>query len=179
MKWSEVKVTQLHPTLFDPVNYIGHGILQPTSHPSIHGDSPGKNPGVGRHSLLQGIFPTQRSNPGLLHCGQILCQLSHQGSTVDTILPSNSTHRFTLEKSGIYQLAHVSKVHLTLDRSTVRRSSSPHWHSCCGCVAWSWSRNSECSQLVERKFCALRLSRSRDRKNLKNHSRAKDTQKTW
>ena len=31
-------------------------------------DSPGKNTGVGSRSLLQGIFPTQRSNPGLLHC---------------------------------------------------------------------------------------------------------------
>jgi len=26
---------------------------------SVHGDSPGKNPGVGCHGLLQGIFPTQ------------------------------------------------------------------------------------------------------------------------
>ena len=42
-------------------------------------DSPGKNPGVGRHLLLQGIFPTQGSNPGLLHCRQILYHLSHQG----------------------------------------------------------------------------------------------------
>jgi len=31
-------------------------------------------------SLLQGIFPTQGSNPGLQHCGRILYQLSHQGS---------------------------------------------------------------------------------------------------
>ena len=30
-------------------------------------DSPGKNTGVGCHALLQGIFPTQGSNPGLLH----------------------------------------------------------------------------------------------------------------
>ena len=42
-------------------------------------DSPGKNTGVGCHSLLQGIFPTQESNPGLLHCRQILYHLSHQG----------------------------------------------------------------------------------------------------
>ena len=35
-------------------------------------DFPGKNIGVGCHLLLQGIFPTQRSNPGLLHCRQIL-----------------------------------------------------------------------------------------------------------
>ena len=32
------------------------------------------------HSLLQGIFPTQGMNPGLLHDRQILYQLSHQGS---------------------------------------------------------------------------------------------------
>ena len=34
--------------------------------------SPGKNTGVGFHALLQGIFLTQGSNPGLLHCRQIL-----------------------------------------------------------------------------------------------------------
>ena len=43
-------------------------------------NSPGHNTGVGSHSFLQGIFPTQRLNPGLLHCRQILYQLSHQGS---------------------------------------------------------------------------------------------------
>ena len=42
--------------------------------------SPGKNTGVGSHALLQGIFLTQGSNPGLLHCRQILYQLSHQES---------------------------------------------------------------------------------------------------
>ena len=47
---------------------------------SVHGDSPGKNTGVGCHALLQGIFPTQGSNPGLPHCRWILYQLSHQGS---------------------------------------------------------------------------------------------------
>ena len=34
-------------------------------------NSPGQNTGVGSHSLLQGIFPTQGSNPGLLHCMRI------------------------------------------------------------------------------------------------------------
>jgi len=43
-------------------------------------NSPGKNTGVSSHSLLQGIFPTQGSNPRLLHCRQILYHLSHQGS---------------------------------------------------------------------------------------------------
>ena len=41
-------------------------------------DSPGKNTGVGCYALLQGIFPIQRSNPGLPHCRQILYCLSHQ-----------------------------------------------------------------------------------------------------
>ena len=43
-------------------------------------NSPGKNTGMGCHSLLQGIFLTQASNPSLLHCRQILYHLSHQGS---------------------------------------------------------------------------------------------------
>ena len=43
-------------------------------------NSSGKNSGVGCHSLVQGIFPTQGSNPGLLHCRQILYHLSHQRS---------------------------------------------------------------------------------------------------
>ena len=89
---------------------------------SVHGDSPGKNTGVGCHaspghlpdlgteprsptlqadslpsepagkpmntgvgslSLLQGIFLTQESNQGFLHCSWILYQLSYQGSPVD------------------------------------------------------------------------------------------------
>ena len=59
-----------------------HG-LQPTRllHPW---DSPGKNTGVGCHFLLQGIFPTQGLNPGLLYCRQILYQLSYQGSPLSS-----------------------------------------------------------------------------------------------
>ena len=43
-------------------------------------NSSGKNTGVGCHSFLQGIFPSQGSNSNLLHCKQILYLLSHQGS---------------------------------------------------------------------------------------------------
>ena len=43
-------------------------------------NSPGQNTGVGSCFLLRGIFPTQGLNPGLLHCGQSLYHLSHQGS---------------------------------------------------------------------------------------------------
>ena len=55
-----------------------HGCSPPGS--SVHGNSPGKNTGVSCHALLWGIFPTQRLNPGLPHCKQILYCLSHQGS---------------------------------------------------------------------------------------------------
>ena len=55
-------------------NSLGpHGLHTPWN-------SPGQNTKVGSLSLLQGIFPTQGSNPGLPHCRQILYQLSHQGS---------------------------------------------------------------------------------------------------
>ena len=40
----------------------------------------GKKTGVGCHFLLQGIFLTQESNPSLLHCRQILYQLSYEGN---------------------------------------------------------------------------------------------------
>ena len=42
-------------------------------------NSPGRNTAVCNLSFLQGIFPTQGSNPGILHCRQILYHLSHQG----------------------------------------------------------------------------------------------------
>ena len=45
-------------------------------------DFPGKNTGLGSHSLLQEIFPTQGLNPGLLNCRQILYHLRHQGSPI-------------------------------------------------------------------------------------------------
>ena len=47
----------------------------------------GKSTGVGCYFLLQGIIPTQGSNLGLLHCRQILHQLSYQGSPVHIVRP--------------------------------------------------------------------------------------------
>ena len=46
---------------------------------TIQWNSPCQNTGVGSLSLIQGIFPTQGSNPGLPHCRLILYQLSHKG----------------------------------------------------------------------------------------------------
>ena len=65
-------------------------------------NSPGQNTGVGSLSLLQGIFPTQGSNPCLPHCRWILYQLSHKGSVrsdqishsvvSDSLRPHESQH---------------------------------------------------------------------------------------
>ena len=66
IKGERVKVTQSCPTLCNPMD--------------CPWNSPGQNAGVGSLSLLQGIVPTQGSNPGLPHCRWILYQLNHQGS---------------------------------------------------------------------------------------------------
>ena len=66
------------------------GIYPESESPSVMSDflrpqySPGQNTGVGSLCLLQGIFPTWRSNPGLPHCRQILYQRSHQRSSDST-----------------------------------------------------------------------------------------------
>ena len=68
--WPHVLVT---PCTRDPMDCSLPGS-------SGHGDSPGKNIGVGCHTILQRIFPTLGSNPGLMCCKRILYHLSHQGS---------------------------------------------------------------------------------------------------
>ena len=67
---SESEVAQSCPTLCDLMDGRLPGSQDPWGFP-------GKNTGVGCHFLLQGIFPTQGSNLGLLHCRQTLYCLSH------------------------------------------------------------------------------------------------------
>ena len=67
--WSEVKLLSC-VRLFATPWTVAYQALGPW-------DFPGKNTGVGCHFLLQGIFPTQGSNPSLLHCRQMLYHLSH------------------------------------------------------------------------------------------------------
>ena len=64
VKWKSLSCVRL----FEP-----HGLYSPWN-------SPGQNTGVGSLPLLQGIFPTPGSNPGLLHCRWILYLLSHKRS---------------------------------------------------------------------------------------------------
>ena len=48
---------------------------------------------MGCHALLQGIFLTRGSNPGLPHCRQILYHMSHQGSPMEHLLCAKYTLR--------------------------------------------------------------------------------------
>ena len=96
-------VTLLYLALYDRMDYsppgsVVHGILQARTLESetesclvvfnslqpngldSPWNSPGQNNGVGSHFLLQGIFLTQGSNLGLLHCWQILYHLSYERS---------------------------------------------------------------------------------------------------
>ena len=75
-----------HTVQFSGFQYLPNPGIEPRS-PLLQADAlpvepPGKpkNTGVGSLSLVQQIFPTQESNPGLLYCRWILYQLSYQGS---------------------------------------------------------------------------------------------------
>ena len=67
------------------------------------GDSPGEDTGVGYHSLLQDIFPTEGSNLHLQHCRQILYCLSHHGRNVRelrSVIQRKREGLWGLERSG-------------------------------------------------------------------------------
>ena len=72
--WDEkvLLVTQSCPTDCDPMDCNPSGSC-------VHGILQARITWVDSHSLLQRIFPTQGSNPGLLHCRRILYHLGHQG----------------------------------------------------------------------------------------------------
>ena len=113
----KVKVAQSCPTLCNPMDYTVHGILQPEywsgqpfpssgylpnpgmepRSPALQADSlpaepprKAKNTGMGSLSLLQRIFPTQEWNQGLLHCRQILYQLSYREAHIVKVLVTQS-----------------------------------------------------------------------------------------
>ena len=73
MKKVKMLVAQSCPTLYNPMDY---------SLPLSIEFSRQEYWSVGSHSLLQGIFPTQKLNQGLLHCRQLLYQLSYQGNLI-------------------------------------------------------------------------------------------------
>ena len=97
----KVKVTQSRPALCDPMD--------------CPWNSPGQNTGVGSLSLLQGIFPTQGLNPGLLHCRQVLYQLSHREvQELNKTLPKIWNHPWSTECYLLLWLLNLKNVLHTL-----------------------------------------------------------------
>ena len=102
-----------------------HGLQSPRS-------SPGQNTGVSSCSLLQGIFPTQGSNPGLPHCRRILYQLSHQGSTLSKNLFKPLCHRLSIDHNEGAALLHTK-------RQPRSRSSTNGLHVCIYSILYTFS----------------------------------------
>ena len=138
VKWK----SSVMSTLCDPMDYTVHGILQArilewaafpfsrgSSNPGITPRSPAlwaesspaepqgkpKNTGMGSLSLLQQIFPTQESNQSLLHCRQILYQLSYERSP--THLKNYLNSHFSNRISGLYSLTKCHYVMLCYAKS--------------------------------------------------------------
>ena len=129
---------------YSPLQYSGLETSMDCSPPfsSVHGDSPDQNTGVGSRSFLQGIFPTQGSNPGLPHCRWIHYHLSHQGNPKNTgvgnlsllqgIFPTQESNRGLLHcRQILYQLSYQRS--LVEGLVMVKSSLSP-----CKALAFAW-----------------------------------------
>ena len=96
LKWSESESLSVTSNSLLP-----HGLHSPWN-------SPGQNTGMNSLSLLQGIFPTQRSIPGLRHCRWILYHLSHKGSprTLEWVAyPFSSRFFRSRNRTGVSRIA--------------------------------------------------------------------------
>ena len=162
-------VTQLCPTLYDPMD-----CSLPSS--SVHGDSPGKSTRVGCHALLQGIFPTQGLNPGLLHCRWIFYHLSHQGSPrilEGVAYPFSRGSSWPRSWTGVYCIAgrfftnwnirevKVIVISFTLTDSNMKISlfplSSIHWYTHIDTCEIDLNRGLEKEMATHSSVLALRI----------------------
>ena len=120
-KTTQALLFQLLPCLLSST--FTHSTLQVNSLPSGPPGKP-KNTAVSSLSLLQGIFLTQESNWGLLHCRQILYQLSQQGSLLFTTVWT-AAHQAPLSK-GILQ----ARILEWVGKPSSRGSSQPRDRIC-------------------------------------------------
>ena len=78
---------------------------------SVHGIFQARILEWGCRFLLQGIFTTKESNPGLLHCQQILYSLSHRGSPVNPVVIS---HLLVLAWTDLFLWYYVDRIQISL-----------------------------------------------------------------
>ena len=107
---------------------------------SVHRDSPGKHTGVCCHALLSEIFPTQGSNPGLPHCGQILPseppgKPKNIGvgslSLLQGIFPTQKSNQDLLScRQILYQLSYQGSPELWLDNINAKGGYEKTWNTC-------------------------------------------------
>ena len=104
---------------------------------SVHGNSPGKNIGVGFYALLQGIFPTQRLNPGLPYCRHFLLPSKPPGNPMNTgvgslsllqgIFPTQKSNQGLLHcRQILYQLSYQRSPAESYGSSIPRFLESPY-----------------------------------------------------
>ena len=130
-----------------------HGLYSPWN-------SLGQNTGVGSHSLLQGIFPSQGSNPGLPHSRRILYQLSHKGSPriVEWVVypfsrgsskPRNRTGSPALQVDPLpVELPGKPWRNISGKNHNLKRYMQPNVH--CNCIYNSQYMDAICSSTEER-----------------------------
>ena len=110
---------------------------------SVHGFL--KNTGVGCHSLLQGIFTTQRSNLGLLHCRQILYHLCHQGNfnkhrshiLHDALLITKLFHMYSFLEASLQTSELLSSVYDGDKQGWQKLGELPKWLSAADSQIWA------------------------------------------
>ena len=137
----KVKVTQSCSTLCDP-----HGLYSPW-------DFPGQNTGVGSFFLLQGIFPTQGLNPGLLHCRQIVLPAEPQplGILYESLIEFQDIMRITYNSKE--KKSPPLKHRQPKENSFLRAQESPNsshlrW-DVCGLSVWNVLSAPPLNSLVE------------------------------
>ena len=105
-----------------------HGLYSPWN--SLHQDT-----GVGSLSLLQGIFPTQGSNPGIPHCRQILYQLSHKGLDMAKKKSCSSLTPLPQDWGGV-ETGAKEGCRFPSERFTLRSSQTSCCPNCSSFLGW-------------------------------------------
>ena len=105
---------------------------------SVHGDSPGNNTEVHCHALLQGIFPSQGSNPGLLHCTDSL-QSEPPGKPCLGVCSQNTVFK-TFLNYAFFLFQHGYVIHLKYSQACLCMyfilGISPIFYYCCCCCCY-------------------------------------------